>query len=768
MAQQAILAPLTVEKIMQDPRWMGVSPSNMRWSIDGTQLLFDWNKEDLPYSQIYAYTIKTGELKQLNETEKAELLPRFGVFNTAKTKYLYQKNGDLSLFDLKTKKNIELTATQVNEKNPYFSPDESKVIFAEGDNIFSIDLKTGMRKQYTNFSDSKMRAKAKLSEQDAWLERQQMDLFEVLKSREDVKTKQNTYRNNKDTPSIKELPINGKSLTDVVLTADERYIYYALVETAQEGSTNVPQWITKNGYTQEQRARAKVGGPQDDYSCFIYSIETDTLMQIDFSNLPGITDAPAYYSIYNRSADGERRKVIVNYPYINAVGSKMVLDIRAQDNKDRWLAAVDLNTGKLSCLDQQHDDAWIGGPGIGEWEFGGNLGWMKDNTTFWYQSEKTGYSHIYTIDVNTGIKKQITKGEYEIHEAQLSSDGKSWYVLANKTHPGDRHFYKVQAQSLEMTALTSGSGYHDATLSPDEQWIAVRYSYKNKPWELYIVENKKQAVAKQITVSTSELFNSYAWRQPEVVTFTARDSASVYARLYTPTAETKNGAAVIFVHGAGYLQNAHNYWSNYYREYMFHNLLVDKGYTVLDIDYRGSEGYGRNWRTGIYRFMGNKDLSDNLDGAQYLVQTQGIDKNRIGIYGGSYGGFITLMALFTSPGTFNSGAALRSVTDWAHYNHGYTSNILNTPVLDSIAFAQSSPIYHASGLQDNLLMCHGMVDDNVQFQDIVRLSQRLIELQKTNWELAVYPVERHGFVEPSSWIDEYSRILKLFETGLKP
>ena len=104
MAQQAILAPLTVEKIMQDPRWMGVSPSNMRWSIDGTQLLFDWNKEDLPYSQIYAYTIKTGELKQLNETEKAELLPRFGVFNTAKTKYLYQKNGDLYLFDLKTKK----------------------------------------------------------------------------------------------------------------------------------------------------------------------------------------------------------------------------------------------------------------------------------------------------------------------------------------------------------------------------------------------------------------------------------------------------------------------------------------------------------------------------------------------------------------------------------------------------------------------------------------------------------------------------------------
>jgi dipeptidyl aminopeptidase/acylaminoacyl peptidase len=125
------------------------------------------------------------------------------------------------------------------------------------------------------------------------------------------------------------------------------------------------------------------------------------------------------------------------------------------------------------------------------------------------------------------------------------------------------------------------------------------------------------------------------------------------------------------------------------------------------------------------------------------------------------------MALFTGPGVFAAGAALRSVTDWAHYNHGYTSNILNTPVEDSIAFVRSSPIYFAEGLKGALLMCHGMVDDNVQFQDIVRLSQRLIKLGKENWELAVYPVESHGFREPSSLVDEYKRIFKLFEENLK-
>jgi dipeptidyl aminopeptidase/acylaminoacyl peptidase len=165
--------------------------------------------------------------------------------------------------------------------------------------------------------------------------------------------------------------------------------------------------------------------------------------------------------------------------------------------------------------------------------------------------------------------------------------------------------------------------------------------------------------------------------------------------------------------------------------------------------------------------MGGKDLIDHVDAAKYMVDSLGIDSKRIGIYGGSYGGFITLMAMFKEPDVFSAGAGIRSVTDWAHYNHGYTSNILNEPYNDSIAYKRSSPIYYANGLKGPLLMCHGMLDVNVHFQDIVRLTQRLIELGKNNWELAVYPMEDHGFVEPSSWTDEYKRILKLFETNLK-
>jgi dipeptidyl aminopeptidase/acylaminoacyl peptidase len=133
------------------------------------------------------------------------------------------------------------------------------------------------------------------------------------------------------------------------------------------------------------------------------------------------------------------------------------------------------------------------------------------------------------------------------------------------------------------------------------------------------------------------------------------------------------------------------------------------------------------------------------------------------MYGGSYGGFMTLIALFTEGKHFGAGAALRSVTDWAHYNHWYTSRILGEPDVDTLAYRISSPIYFTEGLDDPLIIFHGMVDTNVHFQDDVRMIQRLIEEQKTGWEFAVYPVENHGFVRPTSWMDEYRRILELFD-----
>jgi dipeptidyl aminopeptidase/acylaminoacyl peptidase len=461
-------------------------------------------------------------------------------------------------------------------------------------------------------------------------------------------------------------------------------------------------------------------------------------------------------------------------------GTRAVLLARAADNKDRWVMSLDPSTAKTRVLARVHDDAWVGGPG----SF--TLGWLPDNRRVYFVSERDGWAHLYTVNADGGEPAQLTRGQFEVSDVRLSADKTKFYFTSSEGSLFERHLYMMPSDGSARTRLTTMPGNNQTDVSPDESTLAVVRSYSNQPPELYLqpnrpatptnappqanaqASNSQSAEVKQVTTSPVPEFFTYEWIDPPIVSFRARDGATVYGRLYKPAGFRRSGPAVLFVHGAGYLQDVTKWWSSYYREYMFQHLLMERGFTVLSIDYRGSAGYGRDWRTGIYRHMGGKDLDDHVDAVRYLVNEHGVDPRRVGIYGGSYGGFMTLMAMFTTPDIFAAGAALRPVTDWAHYNHPYTSNILNDPQDDPEAYRRSSPIYFAGGLKGALLICHGMVDTNVNFQDTVRLVERLIELRKGNWELAPYPVEDHTFDRADSWADEYKRILKLFDENLRP
>lgn len=758
---------LTVEKIMRDPKWIGTSPDNIFWGADGKTVYFSWNPGQAPADSLHAITLSNHKPVKTAPADRTHIQAlQGGELNLSRTRLTYTWQGDVWLRDMETGKDTRITQTSELETGAGFGFSDNRILYRRERNLYSWDPATGVTEQLTDFVMGAKPAKRSesVSDQEQHLKNQQQELFEVLRERKAKSDAATAYNNNLPKPrALRSLYLDDRSLNDARMSPDGRFVVYRVFRESMARGAEVPTFVTENGYTSELRTNAKVGSPQNRYESFVYDREKDTAFPIRTTQIPGIYDKPDYAKDYpGRDTAKTARPVIINGPYWSEKGTYAIVNIRAQDNKDRWIMLLDAATGKLTPLDRQRDEAWVAGPGI-SWS---SLGWI-DEQTCWFQSEASGYSHLYTVQVKTGKKTALTSGKFEVQEAQLSRDKKHFYITTNEVHPGEKQFYKLAVAGGKRERITTMSGAHTVSVSPDEKWIAYRYSNSNHPWEMYIQENKAGAPATQIThLAMSEEFRSYPWREANVITFTARDKQPVYARLYTPDAAKKNGAAVVFVHGAGYLQNAHKWWSQYYREYMFHNLLTDLGYTVLDIDYRGSAGYGRDCRTGIYRHMGGKDLTDQVDGAQFLAQQHGIDPKRIGIYGGSYGGFITLMALFTTPDAFAAGAALRSVTDWAHYNHGYTSNILNEPFTDSIAFRRSSPIYFAEGLKGKLLMCHGMVDTNVHFQDIVRLSQRLIELGKDGWELAVYPVEDHGFTEPSSWTDEYKRILKLFETEL--
>ncbi|MDB5142692.1 MAG: prolyl oligopeptidase family serine peptidase, partial [Mucilaginibacter sp.] len=665
-----------------------------------------------------------------------------------------------------------------------FNSDESRVLFIRNDNLYALKLNSGELIQLTNFVRSSSTEQAapagrrgrqanenraddgSSNEQAKWLKDQQLELFDVIKEKAKDDKLNAAERKALQPEKLKEIQVDDKRISGLELSPDGRYVTYRLIASPKdEKLTIVPDYVTASGYTEDIQNREKVGGPQTTSESFIFDTQRDTVYGISTREIPGIKDPPDYVKDYPKELEArtkrnEDRKVSIRGPYWNEDGKNGVVVIDAQDNKDRWIMKLDPATGRLSLLDRDRNEAWVGGPGRG------NLGWI-DNTHFYFQSEKSGYSHIYLADVTMGDKKQLTSGKWEVQTLQLSRDKKTFYFTANMEHPGVTDFYRIPVSGGTPVKLTSMKGGNEVELSPDEKWLAIRYSYTNKPWDLYLQPNKPGAKAVKITNSVSEEYNSYPWRAPEIITFKNRYGSEVYARVYEPKTPDSAKPAVVFVHGAGYLQNVTYSWSYYFREYMFNNLLADNGYYVIDIDYTASAGYGRDWRTGIYRHMGGKDLSDEVDGVKYLVEKYGVNPKHVGMYGGSYGGFMTLMALFTEPDIFTSGAAIRSVTDWAHYNHGYTDEILNEPYNDEKAYRQSSPIYFANGLKGNLLMLHGMIDQNVNFQDIVRLTQKLIELHKDNWWLAPYPVEDHGFEQPSSWTDEYKRIYKLFEETLK-
>ncbi len=497
-------------------------------------------------------------------------------------------------------------------------------------------------------------------------------------------------------------------------------------------SAQMAEFITNSGYVELTPIYPRVGMSVGHSQSAVYDLTTGKSVTI-------ATPRPGNVQQMQWSPDGKYG----------------VLWALSEDHKDAWLYRFDTETEQVEMVYNEHDTGWVGGA----WNT--TLGWLPDSSKFYFMSENTGYNALLTMSPMSTIPQILTPGKYEVSNLQVDEEHGRWVYVSSEPGPADREIDTLSFDGKSHKKIADFSAGDDATfaISPDGTQIAVVKSKTNRPAELW-VNNK------QITETPTKEWLSGPWIDAPIVTVTARDGEKIAAKLFKPKDWRKGGPGVVFVHGAGYLQNVFHGWSYYFREYMFHHLLMSKGYAVLDVDYRASAGYGKAWRTAIYRHMGGKDLDDVVDGANYLVKEVGAAPDRLGVYGGSYGGFITFMAMFTSPDTFKSGAALRPVGDWSNYNHGYTSPILNNPQDDPDAYKQSSPINFVSGLKGNLLICHGMVDSNVQFQDSVRVVQKLIELGKKNWWVAPYPVENHGFVNPESWADEYNRIFDLFESTI--
>ena len=749
---------LSIRSIMRAEENVGQAPTQVRWTDDTRWIYFQWQPGGLEWDagrSLYRVPADGGEPERVDAAEARRLAPVLagGDLSPDRRWRVVSVSGDLHLIDRESMEVRRLTHTEDSEGGPLFSSDGSSVLFRRGGDLFRLGLASGELTQLTRIEQGPGPDEDEEAEgQRGFLERQQLELFEHIRREAEAEARADSIRDLEEAGEPKTVFLERDEQVDELTPtrSAEWVLLRAETPAGDERQTMVPDWITGDGYTDDLNVRTKVGDQQDRSRIGVLATATGEVEWIEV--------APDGF-------EGEKAPSVSNAGW-NDAGTKAFLFAVSFDDKDRWLWSYDAAADSATLLDHLHDDAWVAGPC-----FASCVGFVPGTDRIFYVSEESGYAHLYSVNVDGSGKRALTSGEWEVLSVDLPEDRSRFLLRTNEGSPFDEHLYWMDFDGANRRRITRGEGRYDGTLSPDGQRMAVLHDVADRPPELFVADASDASDMRRVTMSPTEEWLSFPWIRPEIVRFRAEDGTMVPARIYRPgnLGASPNGAGVIFVHGAGYLHNVHNYWSSYYREYQFNHFLAANGYTVLDIDYRGSAGYGAEWRTGIYRWMGGKDLSDQVDGARYLVEREGVDAERIGLYGGSYGGFITLMALFTAGDTFRSGAALRSVTDWAHYNHGYTSRILNLPQDDEEAYERSSPIYFAENFRadQHLLILHGMVDTNVHFSDVVRLAQRLIELGKENWEFAAYPVENHGFVEPASWTDEYRRIFELYERTLR-
>ncbi|MEM6783757.1 MAG: DPP IV N-terminal domain-containing protein, partial [Bacteroidota bacterium] len=668
--------PLTVAEIMQDPAtWIGAWPTSVFWTDRGDAVYFRWNPKG-GYEADSLFRFDGGAPEQITAEERRALPPRFDGWHADRLAYspdftrrVFVRDGDLYRYALPMDGDSErltrLTTTPGRELDPRFTTDGAGIVFERDGNLHRLDAATGALAQLTDLRSGKAPSEDERSAQDAYLVEQQTRLFDVLREQDRQDTLAEAASGREDAARGLPTPYfyGSKRVSQLQLSPGGRYATFVLADPVEPTRTGMTDYVTVSGYAEEISARPKVGRPGTKPTLHIQDLTRDTTYAVDLATLPGAFDAADYEREQGQETDSSR--VLIPYgPFWSPDGAHAVVIARADDNKDRWIARLDAETGGLTLLDRQRDEAWIAGPGIPWFGFENSVGWIPGRDggyeRFWFQSEATGFSHLYDVDVTTGTVTQRTRGPFEVFDPQLTRDGQTWVFQSSEGSPHERHVYRMSTEGGVRTKLTSLRGRNDFALSPDDQTLALLYSAANYPPEVYVQELTRDGARApvRVTDSPTEDWLSHGWRAPEIIEIPASDGALVPARIYRPEefGAEPNGAAVLFVHGAGYLQNVHRWWSSYFREYMFHHLLAQRGYVVLDLDFRASAGYGRDWRTAIYRHMGGRDLQDYVDASRWLGLREGIPSERVAIYGGSYGGFIALMARFTEPEHFGGGA----------------------------------------------------------------------------------------------------------------
>ncbi len=426
------------------------------------------------------------------------------------------------------------------------------------------------------------------------------------------------------------------------------------------------------------------------------------------------------------------------------------------------------STGLVRAM-VDRDERWIGGPAD-------RARWSSDGARLIFGSESLesstlpGRAQLFAYDVATGDLRQLTQVSGEVSSFDIARDGGIVF-----SHSDDGAWEQRKLGYISPTGavleIPAPVGFNtDPQLALEGTRVVFMHGRMFQPAEIWSSETIPSAKPRALTHTAPVEFTARPWIWPHLFEVRGERDARVRSHVFLPQCSSlerpdRERPCVVFIHGAGYLQNVTDSMTEYEPNLMFHSRLAEMGYVVVDVDYRGSSGYGQDFRTAAQYRLGELELKDINDTLDQLAARGVIDRAKVACYGGSYGGFLTLMALFKEGERWSAGAALRSVTDWRTYHPGYTQPRLGRPSTHAEAYVFSSPIDHAEGLSKPLLLLHGMLDSNVFAQDTIRLIEKLIDLGK-DFDAMLYPSQNHAFSDGAHWLDEYKRIERFLRQHL--
>jgi len=409
--------------------------------------------------------------------------------------------------------------------------------------------------------------------------------------------------------------------------------------------------------------------------------------------------------------------------------------------KDRRLLLVDGSTGRAKLLLREADPKNV----TAEWW----SDWAPDGRGIYFTSDRDNDYHLYYQSVAGGAPQPITAGNFAVFSAALSPAGNAVFAVTNQGRAEERHLFRVPLGGGVPQRITETPGTHSPVPSPDGNYVADVFSSDGTPPDLYLIKTvASQETAPstlQVTHSPLPEFGDYHWVAARYVAFAnVKDGTLLQARLTLPPGfdPAKKYPAII---GSVYSNSVRNQWGGriFHPTWGLDQVLAQQGFVLMNIDISGSSGHGKSFRQRIFMDYGGVDVDDLYSGVEYLVGQGFVDAQRVGIWGSSYGGLLTTMSLFTRPGVYHAGVAGAPATSLFHAQTGEMRTMM-APQDHRQQYAKSSSYLQSGGLQDHLMIIHGMKDDTVLFKDSVTLAERLI-LQGKDIDLVVLPDAPHGW-----------------------